>query len=302
LKVAYSEDLTRKIYFYRVAPTTPTNGWKLDRAAVVKAIEGHVGRATFYLDQGEDRITCAEVHGEKAPQCIKLYGIRRTNLPSRDSGKGKIGDLGLAVNEGLAEAVHLRLFPNGIIGFESFFYGPRIGRLQDYLTERCNLDVVVNPLYRADMLERALKFKDVRVLRVKLLPSIVSKELVKKAGLKGVLDVATNFDAGVFAEVTLRAEGFDDGFTSKVKGMLKQFRKEKRDPDDLLDILEIEGVSPQSNRVEPLNLLNDALQRVVTIPRESKRSRALDSPAAFAAIRSAYNDVKNDLPRDSQAP
>ncbi len=298
--MAYSEDLKRKIYFYRVAPTTPTKGWKLDRAAIVKAIKGHIGQPTFYLDEGEDRITCAEVHSEKAPQSIKLYGIRRTNLPSRDSGTGTIGDLGLAVTEGLAEAVHLRLFPNGIIGFESFFYGPRIGRFQDYLTERCNLDVAIQPLYRADMLERALKFKDVRVLRVKLLPSMVSKELVKKAGLKGVLDVATNFDAGVFAEVTLRAEGFDKGFTGKVKGMLTQFRKEKRDPGDLLDVLEIEGVSPQSDRVEPLNLLNDALQRVVLIPRESKRSRALDSPAAFKAILDAYNDVKKDLPSDAQ--
>jgi hypothetical protein len=299
--VAYSEDLKRKIYFYRVVPTTPAKGWKLDRAAIVKAINWHIGQPTFYLDEGEDRITCAEVHSEKAPQSIKLYGIRRTNLPSRDSGTGTIGDLGLAVTEGLAEAVHLRLFSNGIIGFESFFYGPRIGRFKDYLTERCNLDVAIQPLYRADMLERALEFKDVRVLRVKLLPSMVSKELIKKAGLKGVLDVATNFDAGVFAEVTLRAEGFDKGFTGKVKGMLTQFRIEKRDPGDLLDVLEIEGVSPQSDRVEPLNLLNDALQRVVLIPRESKRSRALDSPAAFKAILDAYNDVKKDLPNDAQA-
>jgi hypothetical protein len=138
--------------------------------------------------------------------------------------------------------------------------------------------VTINPLYRADMLERALKFKDVRLLRVKLLPSVVSRELVKKAGLKGVLDVATNFDAGVFAEVTLRAEGFDDGFTSKVKGMLQQFRKDKSDPGDVLDVLEIQGVNPQSDRVEPLNLLNDALQRVVSIPRESKRSRGWTRP------------------------
>jgi hypothetical protein len=127
-KVAYAEDLKRKIYFYRVAPATSTKRWKLDRAAIVKAIKGHVGQPSFYLDEGEDRITCAEVHSDKAPQSIKLYGIRRTNLPSRDSGTGTIGDLGLAVTEGLAEAVHLRLFPNGIIGFESFFYGPRIGR------------------------------------------------------------------------------------------------------------------------------------------------------------------------------
>jgi hypothetical protein len=299
--VAYSEDLKRKIYFYRVVPNTPTKGWKLDRKAIVSAIRSHVGKDTFYLDEGDDRITCAEVHSDKAPQCLKLYGIRRTNLPSRDSGTGTIGDLGLATTEGLAEAVHLRLFPNGIVGFESFYYGPRVSRLEAYLQDRCNLDVTVRPLYRGDMLERALKFKDVRLLRVKVLPNTVSKASIKEAGLKGVLDVASNFDAGVFAEVTLRAEGFDDGFTSNVKKMLRRFRSEKQDPGELLDVLEIQGVSPQSDRVEPLNLLNDALQRVVTIPRESKRSRALDSTAAFQAIHEAYNDVKSELPRDSYA-
>lgn len=159
----------------------------------------------------------------------------------------------------------------------------------------------MRPLYRGDMLERALNFKDVRLLRVKVLPNTVSKASIKEAGLKGVLDVASNFDASVFAEVTLRAEGFDDGFTSNVKKMLGRFRSEKQDPGELLDVLEIQGVSPQSDRVEPLNLLNDALQRVVTIPRESKRSRALDSTAAFQAIREAYNDVKSELPRDSYA-
>jgi hypothetical protein len=39
----------------------------------------------------------------------------------------------------------------------------------------------------------------------------------------------------------------------------------------------------------------------VLIPRESKRSRALDSPAAFRAILDAYNDVKKDLPSDAHA-
>jgi hypothetical protein len=50
------------------------------------------------------------------------------------------------------------------------------------------------------MLERALKLRDVRLLKIKVLPNLVSKESIKKAGLKGVLDVASNFDAGVFAE------------------------------------------------------------------------------------------------------
>jgi hypothetical protein len=161
--------------------------------------------------------------------------------------------------------------------------------------------VTVRELYRGDMLERALKFKDIRLLRVKILPHGIDRQEIRNAGLKGALDVANNFDAGVFAEVSLRSEGFDDRFTEKVKGMLRQFKRDRRDPAELMDVLEIQGVNPASNRVEPLNLLNDALQRVVTIPRESERSRALDSAAAFKAIAKAYDDVKDDLPADSYA-
>jgi hypothetical protein len=297
--MAYDNELIRKIHFYRVIPDVAIDDWVFDRAGVIQAIRSHEGAPTFYLDEGEDRITCAEVYRESAPQCIKLYTVRRNNLPSRDSGTGTIGDLGLAATEGLAEAVHLRLFRNGIIGFESFFYGPRVTRLQAYLRERCDMPVTVRALYRADMLERALRFKDVRLLRVKVLPGVVDSQRIREAGLKGVLDVAKNFDAGVFAEVTLRSQRYDDSFTEKVKGMLRQFRNNLQDPGELMEVLEIQGVNPASNRVEPLNLLNDALQRVVSIPRENERSRALDSAAAFRAIAKAYEDVKVELPRDS---
>jgi hypothetical protein len=299
--MAYDNELTRKIYFYRVVPDDPADGWRFDRAAVVNAINGHSGAATFYLDEGDDRITCAEVHSDRAPQSIKLYAIRRTNLPSRDSGTGTIGSLGLATREGLAEAVHLRLFPNAVIGFESFFYGPRISRLQTYLRDRCGMPVTIREIYRGDMIDRALRFRDVRLLRVKVLPNSVDRGDLRDAGLAQILDVANNFDAGVYAEVLLRSEGYDDGFTGKVKGMLQQFKRDRRNPAEIMDVLEIQGVNPESDRVEPLNLLNDAFQRVVSIPRESARSRALDSDAAFRAIAKAYDDVKHDLPRDAHA-
>jgi hypothetical protein len=299
--VAFDNEAKRKIYFYRVVPHRPTDGWKFDRKAVVKAIESHAGRKSFYLDEGDDRISCAEVFDAKAPQSIKLYAIRRSNLPARDSGSGVIGDLGLKVSEGLAEAVHLRLFPNGIVGFESFYYGPRISRWESYLQERCSMAVSVRELYRGDMLDRALKFNDIRVLHVKLLPSMVTREQMKGAGLAGVLDAAKNFDAKVYADLTLRSERFDDGLTAKAKDLIRQFKRNKEDPSTVFAAFGIEGHNPETRRVDDLNLLNDALQRTVTIPRENARSRALDSPAAFAAIRVAYGQVKSDLPKDAHA-
>jgi hypothetical protein len=43
------------------------------------------------------------------------------------------------------------------------------------------------------------------------------------------------------------------------------------------------------------------LVRVAHIPRESARTRALDSDAAFKAIHTAYQQVKDHLPSDGVA-
>ena len=110
---------------------------------------------------------------------------------------------------------------------------------------------------------------------------------------------AKTFEAGVYADVTLRAQGYDESFTEKVKWLLKKIKGEN--PAHLFANLEMEGKSPDSGNVEPLNLLSDQLVRVAQIPRESARTRALDSPAAFKAIHAAYNEVKEHLGSDAVA-
>lgn len=304
--MAYDNTAERKIYFYRVVSQDPTKarGWKLDRAALAKAIMDLAGTSDFYLVQENgDRVTCAEVHSDRAPQQIKFYAIRRRDLPSLDSGTGTIGDLDLEETEGLAEAVHVCLFPNGVIGFEAFYHGPRISRVEDFLNERCaealGCPIAIRQLYRGDMVTRALKFKDTRVFHVKLHPSKESREAAKKAGLTGVMQTANAFGAGVWAEVRLRAEKDDQNFTSRVKGVFKGWKEDGVDPSEFMQAVDIEGVNPESDRVEPLNVLSDALVRVAYIPRKSERSRALDSGAAFDAVREAYKKVADHLPSDA---
>jgi hypothetical protein len=295
----HNPEAERKIYFYRAFPQNQDPEFELDRAAVCKAIVALKGTDEFYIDEGADKITCGEVVSDKLPPCLKLYAIRRENLPSRDSGDGVIEELQLQEAEGLAEAVHIRLYPNSIIAAEFFYYGPRISRFQTFLNQRCDQQVVVKELIRGDAIERALKLKDVRALRVKINPSDISKQKVSELGFDGLMSTAKTFDAGVYADVTLRAPGADDGFTGNVKKLFQKLKKES--PSQLFENLEVEGKGPESGKVEALNLLSDQLVRVAHIPRESTRTRALDSPAAFAAIHTAYKEVKDLLPSDAVA-
>ena len=294
-----NNDAERKIYFYRAFPQNPDPDFELDREAICKAIKKLKGTEQFYLDEGADKITCGEVVSEKLPPRIKLYAIRRENLPSRDTGQGIIEELQLRATEGLAEAIHIRLYPNSIIAAEFFYYGPRISRFQTFLNQRCGQDLVIKELYRGDAIERALTFKDVRALRVKIHPSDLSKQKASELGFDGLMRTAKTFEAGVYADVTLRAQGYDESFTEKVKGLLKKIKGEN--PAHLFANLEMEGKSLDSGNVEPLNLLSDQLVRVAQIPRESARTRALDSPAAFKAIHTAYDEVKEHLGSDAVA-
>jgi hypothetical protein len=294
-----SPEAERKIYFYRAFPQHDIPDFELDRAAICDAIAGLKGTPEFYLDEGADKITCGEVVSDKLPPRIKLYAIRRENLPSRDSGDGVIEELQLQETEGLAEAIHIRLYPNSVIAAEFFYYGPRISRFQTFLNQRCDQQVVVKELIRGDAIERALKLRDVRALRVKIHPSDVSKQKASDLGFDGLMSTAKAFDAGVYADVTLRAGGADEGFTGKAKSLFRKLKGEN--PGQLFENLEVEGRGRESGKVEALNLLSDQLVRVAHIPRESARTRALDSPAAFAAIHTAYKEVKDLLPSDAVA-
>jgi hypothetical protein len=121
------------------------------------------------------------------------------------------------------------------------------------------------------MIERALALEDIRLLHVKVHPSETTK--AKDLGFSGLITTATDFDAGLYADLILRADGFDQSFTGKVKGLLRQLRNQR--PEETFEKLEVQGVNGESGRVEPINLLSDDLVRVVKIPRQSPRTRPL---------------------------
>ncbi len=293
-------DAERKIYFYRAFPMDEEDGWSLDRKGICDAIGALKGTNDFYLDDGDDKITCAEVGRDQAPQSIKFYSIRRQDLPSRDDGAGVISDLDLAAEEGLAEAVHVRLFPNNVIAAEFFYYGPRISRIHGYLNARCDQDIYLRPFIRGDLVQSAMDLKDIRLLRIKVHPSEVSRQEARELGFDKVMAAAKEFDADIAIDVTMRSEKYNDGLTNRAKHLIGKVSDGDGDAKEIFANLEVGGTD-SDGRVEYINLLSEQLVRVAKIPKESARTRALDSPAAFRAIKDAYDEVKHLLTSDAVA-
>jgi hypothetical protein len=301
-------DAARKIYFYR-ALYAPADGEEfgapISRKKVCEAINKLVGTSGFYFEQPDDKATCGEVVSDIHPHKIKIYGIRRENLPSQDDGNGTIQDLALNADEGLAEAVHVRLYPSGIVAFESFYYGPRISRFESYLTHACNEDILLHPLIRHDVIDQALKYDEIRSVRIKFHPGSVSDGVADDLGLSPALDAADEFGADRSIEMVLRAEtpsgGTNQSFLKRTKKLMLRATADGRDPDEIFENFEITGRENLHSAIESLNLLNTKFVREVSIPRQSVRHRALDSDAAFAALHQAYKKIKADLPKDGYA-
>lgn len=286
----------RKIVFYRLLDQETEK--PLDRKAICAGISALQGEDSYFEDDG--MITRAAVHDAKLPAKIQFYKVRRDDLPGKDDGQGAHEDLDLDEDEGLAEAIHLMMFPNGIIAAEVFGYGPRATRFPAYLKGKLDLPSTMRAIIRGDVVDEALKYGDIRLLTFQLDPSDGSHVASAAQALHGVMETAQDLGTGVWAELSLRSAKGDQAFTDRVKGTLKNVFGGSDSVVDAFNKLEIEGKPDPDSPVTPLDLLSERLYRVVSIPYRAQRTRELDTDAAFAAIKDAYDGVKQHLEGDAE--
>jgi len=127
----------RKVYFYRAYLGLDDDSCSrlLDLTASLTHIDGlpfsNEGR---YLD--EDEVTlCCWVDSVHSNPLFRFAQIRRGGLPMLERG-GKLSDLKIPTDAGLAEAIHVVAFPDNIFGADFNFFGPRMTRLSSYLREK----------------------------------------------------------------------------------------------------------------------------------------------------------------------
>jgi hypothetical protein len=291
-------DAKRKVFFFRIFDSN--SGEPLNRQAICRAIEDLAGEDAYFstVDGAGEQITRAEVCSTSAPQCIRLYKVRRDELPGVDDGQGDQSDLPLEEDEGLSEAIHIRLFQRGVVGIEAFGHGPRAERFGRYLREHLDIDCEMRRLVRHDAIDHALQFGDIRLLRVKLDPSVGSHQAATPESLEGLMQTADNFDTGVYADLTLRSEGNDQGFRDRVRTFLTRLKNGDAE-NEIFEKLEVEGKPDPDTPVAGLDLLSERLYRSVEIPYRGGRTRELNADAAFSAVKRAYDEVKDEIDLDA---
>jgi hypothetical protein len=294
-------EVVKKIYFLRV------DAGKTDSDKPVtfdpKPILGALDQLDFadgqrYIDNYDGNVTCAWVDTIGAESRMRLATIRKTDLPQLEVG-GKLGDLQLPENGGLAEPIHLVFFPNNVVGVEFNFYGPRATRLPWYLKKAVPLEAEgikrVEFLTRQDVLGQLGKFDAVRTVSLTAKPAYAGTLQSEIKDLASALNAAANVGGSETISLSLSVGRSRKGKLDNVLDGIKRLVRRKKIPVELVSKFDVSGRNADTGRVETVDLLQDYLVAESRVLKINPVMRALDRESVYKGIRDAHQRMRTEI-------
>lgn len=295
--------IDRDIHFYRVFIGNDASGRPLnfDPVPVFNYIKSLAwsdrSKDSRYHDSDGKTLGCW-IDSVTPPCKIRLGVIRRTDLPQLES-KGELSPLEIAESEGLAETTHIVFFENNIVGCDYNFYGPRISRLPYYLSDKAIRiapeHIEFDPILQKDVYREFKKFKRLTLLELRVRSSFVDTIAQYNDSLAAALDASYRAGETDDVQLTLHPSSTNrEGLSAFLLSSLKALSGNPRMKDEA-DRFIIKGYREDRDTLQELNLLSDKLIVKRSIQKLNTRSRGLNSNAAFKAIISAYEELKDTI-------
>ena len=303
--------LERKIFFYRVDLRDEESGRpiefdplpalrEIEELPFTNATNDDQGRYDFDLD---GNALCLVNHGQYPNPSVRFCRVRRTGLPQLEQ-EGQITDLLLSPDTGLLEATHIVFFPNSIVGAEYNHFGPRVSRLGSYLHEKSKgavPDVRLRPLLRVDIAAQLDRLTEVRWLEMSINRSYIDEIRRADDSLADAFDAASRAIGNTeIVVMTLKIEkqsrvSIRDSIVHRLKNLINQDSAHNGNIFQNSDRIQVRGKVRDTDRVETIDLLKDAIVSTKGIVRLSERGRALNTESAFQSIHQAYSELEEDI-------
>lgn len=297
--------ISRKIHFYRAFTNMDEDGnpTLFDSAIALR----HIDQLEFspegrYLDIG-DTTLCCWVRRADFPQKFRFGHIRRTGLPLVEKRGGHLDDLEIPDDSGLVEVIHVVMFEGGIVGADFNFYGPRVGRLGQYLNTKCRGlcdPVAFEPLLRLDVMAALRRLRTIRLFRLKIRSSFAPNIVAVSEDLASVFEAASRVGEAEEVDLVLTPRKHSRG--GKLSdGLSRIAQRLAGDPDlpEAASIFKVGGFRTDTGEPEEVDILRDLLVAEEQIMRHTERGRSLDERSAYEAIMKAYAGLESEL---SKAP
>lgn len=301
--MANSSTIDRDILFYRIDIGSDMSGKPklFDPTPVFEYIEklawDEGKKNNRYLDKDNKVLGCW-VHSTKMPCKLTLGSIRRSDLPQLET-QGELTPLEIPEKAGLVEQTHVVFLGDNIVGCDSNFYGPRLSRLPFYLSEKALRVapeyIIFSPMLRRDIYQKFKKFKYLKILDLKIRASYVDNVAEVNESLAAALKSAYKAGDTDDVELVLRAPSNALGWLSDALLSALKLLSKRPEIRDEVDKFIVNGYNDESESLIELNLLSDKLIIKKKIRKLDARSRALNPKAAFDAIISAYEEIKDEI-------
>lgn len=289
-------DIERKIYFYK-ACAKEGKEFNLNICDFLKILQDlsffdqNIDKQPYLFD-GEHYL-CGWVDDLHPPAKLRFGRIRRSDLPQVEEA-GKLSDLNLRVNAGLAELTHIVFFPNNILGTDFNFHAPRLSKLSKYLQKKAGLpaDVSFNPLINPDIFEQLDSFTSISLLDIKTLPTQASLLYQADKDLGSAFLAAGKFSSGHPIEMKISLKLTDKPLKQFISNLKQLIVSLKFQDTPQPSKLQIKGTHQNENKAEVIDLLHTQIIMKKSIHRIDERTRILDKNSAYREIINAYNELK----------
>ncbi len=251
------------------------------------------------LQRADNKSTYCWVDRRDAPQRIRVATIRRSGYPFVER-LGDLSPLGVPEDSGLADPIHVVFFDNNVVGADYNFYGPRLGSLEHYFRSKadgtCPRELRFETLMDPDAAERLERFRELRVLDLKVRPSDAEVRSQLSEGLGGGFDASDAMGSVGEVGILLKPEPYSR--ESIPRRILDFARRMSRNENFLNNSnrFRAKGVD-ESGDVEVVDILNDQLVVNKKMIREDPQSRALVKESVYAAIEESYEELENKIER-----
>lgn len=287
--------VNRKVYFYRIERAgevlSPLSD---DLARIANLPFTEAGR--YEKDGGEDRL-CVWPDSFEFPLKLRFGRTRLRNLPTKELG-GKLEELGLAAEEGLAELVHIVIFEDGYVAAEFNYEAPRMNRLGPYLYNKRNkltAKPVFLPLFQTDILQLVREMPVIKFLELKGRPDATS--LLERADehLAGAFGTIADLGADKAVELGLSAREQPDSKLKTLSSKMAQLAQSYPwDVRTTMTKLKITGINSEG-KFDAVDLLEDQLIVVKQMDKASKKHKALLPASAYKELIGAYEEKRDEL-------
>jgi hypothetical protein len=217
-------------------------------------------------------------------------------LPQVERG-GKLSELPVDEDSGIAETMHVVFFPDNLIGAEFNFYAPRLSRLAYYINTKCRASgaqVSFEPLLRKNIHSQLDHYQDVRLFKLKILRSYSDIAKESDANLGQTISAAEALGTPESVQIELRFKDNKKRALEKIKGIVTSILYHPKFLEGVEDF-SIKGKRDDTNKVEPIDLLQEQLIYRRALLRVEGRSRAIVSELAYTEIIKIYEEHIEEL-------